>query len=292
MRNNEDRLGTNQAIQDAVAGPIQQIANQAQNNQNTLQAAPLDFMVPTEYVPLPSKGLLYPSHHPLHGKDSLEIKQMTAKEEDILTSRNLLKKGVALDKLIQSLVVNKNINTDTLTVEDRNAIIIAARISAYGAEYVTQVTCPSCEQKVKSTFNLYEKLESVEEETQSSALNENGLFTLSLPVTKYTVVCRALNGMDEKELVRLSEVKKKGSGGDSTLLDQLRCMVVSIQGIEDKETISRVLSALPAADSRYLRKQYQATVKGIDLKKTFTCSSCSYEAEMEVPLTADFFWVK
>ena len=290
MRNNEDRLGTNQIRQDAT--PFQQITNQPQSSATPLQATPLDFMVPTEYVPLPSRGLLYPHHHPLYGKDSIEIKQMTAKEEDILTSRNLLKKGVALDKLIQSLVVDKNINTDTLTIEDRNAIIVAARISAYGSEYVTQVTCPSCEQKVKSTFDLHEKLESLEEQEQPSSLNENGLFTVTLPVSKYSVVCRALNGMDEKELMRLSEAKKKGTAGDSTLLDQLRCMVVSIQGVEDKETIIRVLSALPAADSRYLRKQYQATVKGVDLNKTFVCSSCSHEAEMVVPLTADFFWVK
>jgi hypothetical protein len=290
MRNNEDRLGTNQIRQDAT--PFQQIANQPQSSTTPLQATPLDFMVPTEYVPLPSRGLLYPNHHPLYGKDSIEIKQMTAKEEDILTSRNLLKKGVALDKLIQSLVVDKNINTDTLTIEDRNAIIVAARISAYGSEYITQVTCPSCDQKVKSTFDLHEKLESLEEQEQPSTLNENGLFTLVLPVSKYSVVCRALNGMDEKELMRLSEAKKKNTAGDSTLLDQLRCMVVSIQGVEDKETIARVLSALPAGDSRYLRKQYQATVKGIDLKKTFVCSSCSYEAEIEVPLTADFFWIK
>lgn len=290
MRNSEDRLGANLNRQDGL--PTPHIANQQAAQNNQLQATPLDFMVPTEFVGLPSKGLLYPPHHPLHGKDSIEIKQMTAKEEDILTSRNLLKKGVALDKLIQSLVVDKNINTDTLTVEDRNAIIVAARISAYGADYVTTVTCPSCTEKVKSTFNLLEKLELAENEETSVEVDANGNFTVNLPVSKYTVVCRALNGHDEKELVRLTEVKKKNNSGDSTLLDQLRCMVVSIQGNTDKETLTRVISLLPAADSRFLRKQYQNTVKGLDLKKTFICSSCSHQAEMEVPLTADFFWIK
>lgn len=290
MRNNEERLGANLNRQDGL--PTPQIASQQSQQNIPLQAMPLDFMVPTEFVALPSRGLFYPSHHPLHKKESIEIKQMTAKEEDILTSRNLLKKGVALDKLIQSLVVDKNINTDTLTIEDRNAIIVAARISAYGADYSTSINCPSCNEKVKSTFNLLEKLESVQEDEIASVVDEAGYFAVSLPITKYTVICRALNGMDEKELLRVSESKKKGNSGDSTLLDQLRCMVVSIQGNTDKDTLARVIGLLPAADSRYLRKQYVNTVKGVDLKKTFICSSCSYEAEMEVPLTADFFWVK
>jgi len=290
MRNNEDRLGANLNRQDGL--PTQQLATQPLQQNNPLQATQLDFMVPTEFVALPSKGLFYPPHHPLHKKDSIEIKQMTAKEEDILTSRNLLKKGVALDKLIQSLVLDKNINTDTLTVEDRNAIIVASRISAYGADYNTTVTCPSCNEKVKSTFNLLERLEQLESEESSLQVDDNGLFVVTLPVTKYTVICRALNGMDEKELLRVSESKKKGNSGDSTLLEQLRCMIVSIQGNTDKDTLTRVVSLLPAADSRFLRKQYQNTVKAVDLKKTFTCSACSYEAEMEVPLSADFFWVK
>jgi hypothetical protein len=70
-------------------------------------------------VDLPSQGRFYAQGHPLHGQDSIEIKQMTAKEEDILTSRTLLKKGVALDKLIESLIVNKAINPSTLLIGDR-----------------------------------------------------------------------------------------------------------------------------------------------------------------------------
>jgi len=104
---------------------------------------------------------------------------------------------VALDKLIQSLVVDKNINTDTLTIEDRNAIIVAARISAYGEEYATQVACPECETKVKHTFNLLEKLEN-QKAPESISIAADGTFDLLLPSTKWKVKCRALNGYDEK----------------------------------------------------------------------------------------------
>ena len=129
---------------------------------------------PTEVIDLPSGGKLYPEGHALKS-GQVELKYMTAKEEDILTSRNLLKKGVALDKLIQSLVVDKRINTDTLTLDDRGAIILAARISAYGADYSTSVTCPNCNDKSKNTFNLLEKLDGEQEDTNVQ-VDVNGFF--------------------------------------------------------------------------------------------------------------------
>jgi transcription elongation factor Elf1 len=287
MRNNEERLGANLPRQDAT--PVEQIAKQAVQS-----GLSLDFIVPTELVPLPSKGKFYPQNHPLYNKDTIEIKQMTAKEEDILTSRSLLKKGVALDKLIASLVTDKSINTDTITSEDRNAILVAARIAAYGPSYDTQVTCPSCNTKVKSTFDLYEKVykEENEEPQDNLPVEANGTFVIELPATKWRVVCRALNGYDEKNLIRISDSKKNSAGGDSLLMEQLKGMIVSIQGVEEKELLKKAIEAMPAADSRYLRKTYSKYIKGIDLTKTFNCSSCGYETDMEVPLTADFFWFK
>lgn len=284
MRNNLERFGADVNNQDVTTPQQLEQSSEA-------KAAPLSFIVPTEFVSLPSKGLFYPANHPLHGKDSVEIKQMTAKEEDILSSRNLLKKGVALDKLIQSLVVDKRINTDSLTVEDRNAIIVTARISAYGADYLTTVTCPTCGEKSKHSFNLLEKLDSVEQ-LQSAVADENGLFTVTLPATKWNVKCRALNGYDEKAIMRLSEARKNSSEGDSLLLEQLKMTVVSINNVDDKAMISDALNALPARDAKYLRNTYQNTVKGVDMRHTFNCKSCDTQAELEVPLNADFFWFK
>ncbi len=287
MRNNEDRLGANLPRQDAT--PQQQLIQQDSNNKPSLE-----FMIPTEFISLPSKGMFYPQHHPLYGKDTIEIKQMTAKEEDILTSRNLLKKGIALDKLIQSLVVDKNINCDTLTIEDRNAIIIAARISAYGQDYETSVVCPSCNEKIRHKFNLMEKIKSYEDaEKEIPTLNENNNFSFALPATKWNVVCRVLNGYDEKELLRLSELKKKKvNDGDSTLVDQLNLILVSIQGITDKNALRLAIENMPASDAKYVRRKYQSYVANVDMKHPFVCKNCNHESEMEVPLTADFFWFK
>lgn len=288
MRNNEERLGAPMQRQD----PDTLLQQQLQQTPN-LGAMPLSFVTPTEFVALPSKGKFYPQHHPLHGKDSIEIKQMTAKEEDILTSRSLLKKGVALDRLIQSLVLDQTINTDSLTIEDRSAIVIAARISAYGPDYATTVTCPSCGEKNKTKFNLLEKLEKQEEEKQLLPVDENGYFTVALPNTKWNLVCRALNGYDEKEMSRNDSTKKKNElGGDSLLMQQLKFMTVSVQGVDDKPTIEKALSVLPAADSKYLRKVYADNVESVDLNHSFNCKSCDVSTELEVPLTADFFWFK
>lgn len=279
MRNNLDRLGANQEVQDAAPPPVE-----------TPQT--LNFIVPTEHVTLPSKGKFYPPNHSLHKQETIEIKQMTAKEEDILTSRNLLKKGVALDKLISSLIVDKKINTDTLTIEDRAAIVLAARISAYGQEYATTVTCPACNEKSKNSFDLLEKLESVDKVEKVITVDENGLFVIELPLTKWSVKCRALNGFDEKALLRLNDSKKNLSEGDSFLIEQLKMLIVSINGALEKNIIESAINSMPARDTRFLKSAYLEATKGIDMRHSFNCPKCDYAGELEVPLSADFFWFK
>ena len=118
------------------------------------QTQTLDFSTPTELVDLPSKGRFYPEGHPLHGQETVEIKFTTAKDEDILTSPSLLKKGIAIDRLIQNVILNKDINVSTLLSGDKSAIMIASRINGFGAEYKTKVTCPSCEEQSEATFDL------------------------------------------------------------------------------------------------------------------------------------------
>ena len=118
------------------------------------------FVVPTEFVELPSRGS-YPEGHPLHNQEVIEIRFMTAKEEDILSSETLLKKGLAIERMIDSIVMDKRIKAENLLTGDRNAIIIAARISGYGALYQTQINCPSCGAKSRVDFNLNNKISEV-----------------------------------------------------------------------------------------------------------------------------------
>src|SRR6056300_1411827 len=112
------------------------------------------FEVPIESVPLPSLGIIYPQDGPLHGKETIDIRAMTAKEEDILTSRAYIKNGTVLSKLLHSCVINKQINLDDLISGDRNALLVSLRITGYGADYDIEVDCPECGAKNKSTFDL------------------------------------------------------------------------------------------------------------------------------------------
>ena len=113
-----------------------------------------NFIVPTEVVDLPSKGKYYPEGHPLKGVDSIEIRHMTAKEEDILTSQSLIKKGLAITKLLQSIIIDKSIRVDDLLIGDKNALLVASRIHGYGPEYNVTLNCPNCGARFETVADL------------------------------------------------------------------------------------------------------------------------------------------
>ena len=138
-RNNEERFG---AHGDAGSDPVAAMPN------------PLDFVSPTEHVELPSRGRGYPQGHPLHNQETIEIKYMTAKEEDILSSQSLIRKGLAIDRMLQSVLINKDVQVKDLLIGDKNALTVAARVTGYGADYVTTVTCPACSTEQEFDFDL------------------------------------------------------------------------------------------------------------------------------------------
>ena len=283
VRNNSQRLGTVEPAEHDTPPEKAPLEN------------PLNFMVPTEFVDLPSKGRYYPPGHPLHEKDSIEIKFMTAKEEDILTSRSLLKKGVALDRMLNNIIVDKRIKVEDLLIGDKNAVIIAARASAYGQEYTTKVTCPVCVETSQYSFNLEER-RCVNQDPDDIKIDgvtktENNTFVISLPKCNVQVEVKMLTGHEEKRIVEA--VKKRSKKSDDILMtDQIRQYVVSVNGVVDRLTIDSFINSMPAADSRFLRNTYMEIVPNVDMKQNYICPSCDYEQEMEVPLTADFFWPK
>ena len=250
------------------------------------------FVVPTEFVELPSQGKYYPDGHPLHGVTSIEIKQMTAKEEDILTSRTLLKKGVALDRVIQNIIVNKNINPDSLLVGDRNAIVIACRVSGYGNDYTTKVTCPNCTESEDYSFNLHEAEVFTGGDLEAAGItdNGNGTFDLKLPRTQVTATFRLLTGADEKVFLSGVERDRKSKSHEKNITRQLVNTVIAVNGDSSADAINYLVANIPSVDSRHIRLAYRIVAPNIDLTQHYECGSCDYEQEMEVPLTADFFW--
>ena len=289
MRNNEDRVGAKPS-HDPPPGPTAPAESAGD---------PLSFVVPTEFVELPTKGAFYPEGHPLHNQECIEIKFMTAKEEDILTSRTLLKKGIAIERLLQNLIADKRIKTQDLFVGDRNAILVAARCSGYGPEYKASVTCPACGANEKHEFNLENKklsgfLENnhVLQDTGVVYNEQERTFSLTLPKTKVEVELKLLTGHDERKMADLSERKRKAKKQENVLTDQLKTYVVSVNGETNPQIISRFIESLPVLDSRELRTVYSNIVPNIDMSQEFLCSSCDYQETLEVPFTAEFFWPK
>ena len=254
----------------------------------------LDFSTPTEIVDLPSKGRFYSEAHPLHNQETIEIKFMTAKDEDILTSPTLLKKGLAVDRFLQNIILNKRINVNSLLTGDKNAILVSSRINGFGADYTTKVTCPACTTVSENTFNLSEVQEYLGDDLGDYDISptQHGTFVVKLPRTGFEVEVRLLTNKDENELAAKMQQNKKRSAYETNLTDQLRKIIVSVNGVEELNIINQFITNLPAFDSRYLRAAYLRVVPGLDMTQYFTCEACSFEKEVDIPLTVDFFWAK
>jgi len=253
----------------------------------------LNWAMPTEIVELPSRGRFYGPDHPLHGKTSLEIRYMTAKEEDIITSQALIREGVAVDRMIQSLLVDRTVDVNTLLLGDKNALIVASRITGYGPEYNTTVSCPACTQTTRHTFDLTEQSHIEFEEAIASGdcfLDENNHLVVALPFSQVEVRCRFMTGKDELEQFKRAKRKSKTKRDQNNLTDAFKNYIVSVNGSSDGLDIRTFVEAMPARDSFYLRSLYGAATPNVNMTQNFECENCGHEADMEVPLTVDFLW--
>lgn len=287
MSRNEDRLGLpNPADQDdSIAAPAAAAT----------QGGSFSWSVPTEFVDLPSGGRFYNAAHPLHNQPNVEIRYMTAKEEDILTSRSLLKQGVALDRMLQNILVDQTIKVNDLLIGDKNALLVAARRTGYGPEYETSVTCPSCGHTQDYSFDISDP--PVNDYQQEAAdyqvsFTETGNVQITLPMTNVTVECRLLNGHDEVAAYKEAERKQKRKMESSITTDAFRSYIVSVNNDPNPFAIESFIQAMPARDARHLRQIYTKVIPNINLTQDFDCQNCGHETEMEVPLGVDFFWPK
>jgi len=237
---------------------------------------------PTEVVDLPSQGLLYPKDSSL-SSGTIEIKYMTAREEDILTSANLIKKGIVVEKLLQALIVDKSIKVDELLIGDKNAILIAARILAYGKEYNVEY---DGQQLVVDLTSLKDK--KLDKEKVSAGVNE---FEFDLPATKRKLTFKMLTSGDENEIDK--EVKgyeKVGDGIGYQLTTRLKHQIVSIDGDTKRASItSFVDNEFLSRDSIAFRTYVNEIMPDVDMTSTYVDSD-GIEKEFTVPMTVTFLW--
>jgi hypothetical protein len=236
------------------------------------------FKLPTETIELPSKGLLYPEDSEL-AKGTIEIKYMTAKEEDILTNQSYIKSGTVLDKLIKSLIVSK-INYDDLLVGDKNAIMVAARVLGYGSEYSFEYNG----EPQTVDLSLIEN-KPLKEELFKNKVNE---FTFTLPKSKNTITFKLLTHKDEQDISReLEGLKKINKDTSPELSTRLKYIITSVEEKRDKKDIRDFVdNYFLAQDSRALREYIREIQPDVDL--TFFPDGNS--DRINIPIGINFFW--
>lgn len=239
------------------------------------------FKIPTESVELPSKGKFYPEGHPLKS-GTVEMKYMTAKEEDILTNQNYIQKGIVIDKLLQSLIVTE-FNYDDLLIGDKNAIMVAARILSYGKDYEVEY------KGEKITIDLSEIKE---KETDFSTAKEGEKeFTFVLPKSNNEVTFKLLTHGDDKKIDREVEgLRKINRDNVTSMSTRLKHLITSVNGDRETGTIRQFVDqGLLAADARALREEYARVQPDIEFKY-YHVDENGVGEDIDVPVTVNFFW--
>jgi len=242
---------------------------------------------PTEVIDLPSKGKFYPEGSPLRdGK--LELKYMTAKEEDILTSTNLIQKGIVLDKLCDSLIVTKGVTSKDLLLGDLNAVVVASRILGYGKEYPININCPLCGRENQIKVDLIE----LKDKVPTLEPDSDNLFKLTL-ADGTNLRFKLLTRRDEleinKELEKINKVMKDEVSRE--LSTRLRHIIVEVNGSTDKNEIYRFSENMLVRDTKSLREAYQAAQPDLDFDISYDCTcEDGTDQKVRLPLGPDFFW--
>lgn len=246
-----------------------------------------NYPFPTEVISLPSKGLCYPETSPL-SKGEITIKLMTAKEEDILTSANLVKKGIHLDKLLESVVVEPGVNVTDLLIGDKNAILISSRVLAFGPEYEVTINDPNENHPVKVVVDL---LKIQIKEIDESLLNRKNEYDYTLPNSKTPIKFRLLTHGDELAINKDTEALQKTTKASNEITSRYRRIITEVDGNRDIGYISNFVSnRLLAGDSKSLRKEIGKMSPDLDLKFEYESPFTGEKEVLRIPFGVDFFY--
>ena len=235
---------------------------------------------PTEEVTLPSKGLLYPKESPL-SKGVVEMKYMTAREEDILTNQNLISNGTVIDKLIQSLIVTP-CNYDELLLGDKNAILIASRVLGYGKDYEFEYNGE------KISVDL---TEIDDKEIDESLIKKGNEFNFTLPTSKVEITFKFLTHGDEKAIAKeVKGLKKINKNTSAELSTRMKYIITSVNGDNSMGAIREFVDTqLLAIDSRSLRNYVNEIQPDVDLHFNYEDRNGDF-VKIPIPIGLNFFW--
>jgi len=250
----------------------------------------IKWEIPVEAVPLPTNGKIYSPESFFYEKETVEIKSMTAKEEDILSSQAYIKKGTVLTELIKSCVMSQEADPNDLILGDRTALTMAIRITGYGSNYDVGITCRHCGENNQKNVSLTELgIKPLEIEPVESGKN---VFEYILPVSKKRVLFKFLTGKDENEKNKNIESMQKIYGENflGNITKNIESHIIEIDGVQKRSEIKKFIDIMPAYDSKSLRSYIKKSEPGIETVFPFSCDHCSAESEVDLPITTNFFW--
>lgn len=256
------------------------------------QQAKLLYQPATLIVPLPSGGKVYPIGSPLHGKTELAIREMTASEEDLLTSVSLIRTGKAIDAVISACLLER-IDPDKLLVGDRNSVLIGLILTSYGNEYESDVVCPNCAEKTKKyVFDLNNlPVKGLGAEPIEIGKNE---FEFFLSKSKIKITFSLATTEDDREIRQTVERIKGASKGntETNITTRLKKQIISINGDYNRSKVSEMIDRkmIPIKDSTELRTYIDEIAPDIDTKQDFPCQHCGVTSQITMPIGFDFFW--
>jgi hypothetical protein len=246
-----------------------------------------EFTFPTEVIDLPSKGLIYPESSPL-SSGTIELKYMSAKEEDILTNQNFIEKGIVIDKLLQSMIVNKKIDYNELISGDKNAVLFAARILGYGAEYDVELL-DKHGKKVPVKIDL-SKLENkpLDEKLFVKGKNE---FDFILPQSKVTVTFKLLTSADENKIdEELKGLKKAFPNESFEVTTRLKHQILAVNGDTSQDKTRYFVDSMLLTDSRALRKYINKITPDLDMTFSYEDSKGDIVEGVSIPMNINFLY--
>jgi hypothetical protein len=247
-----------------------------------------ELQYPTEVISLPSQGKVYPESNPLSSGE-IEIKYMTAKEEEILASQNLIKKGVVLDKLFESIIVDKKINPNDIIIGDKNAIMLATRILGYGSDYQIEIT-DELDEKSKVVVDL---AQIQTKEVDVELLNTDNKFTFTTPVGGNVLEFKLLTHGDEQKIdadVKAMQRLNK-DGASSELTTRYRYMILSVDGKNDTQTINNfVNNRFLTRDTKAFREYVKSISPDVNMEFEYEDPQTGEKEVRPIPMGVNFFW--
>jgi hypothetical protein len=267
--------------------PLEQQVTRGLANAQTPPTPKKSYPFPTEVISLPSKGLVYSEISPL-SKGEVTIKLMTAKEEDILTSTNLIKKGIQLDKLLEAIVVEPGVNVNDLVIGDKNAILVSSRILAFGPDYNVTITDPGDGEDTEVVIDLSKiKIKEVDE----TRLNRKNEYDFVLPISKTPIKFKLLTHGDEVAINKDIEASQKTLKQSNEITTRWRRIITEVDDNRDIGYVSNfIANKLLAGDSKALRKHMNEISPDLDLTFEYTSAITGESEALKIPFGINFFY--